>query len=326
MRVFVTGGAGYIGSVCVEELIKTGHEVLVFDNLEEGHTDAVHPKAEFCKGDINHFEQVNRAVAGFKPDAAIHFAGKALVGESMTNPYLYYQTNVSGGVNLLESLARSGCKKIVFSSSCATYGLPEKMPIDERCPQKPINPYGHSKLVFEQILKWYEQVHGIVFTALRYFNAAGATEMNGEDRKIETHLIPNVLDVALGKKESISIFGSDYNTPDGTCIRDYIHVVDLADAHIKSLERTSGGFYNLGTGEGYSVLQVVEVARKVTAHPIPAEMMDPRPGDPPRLVASSNRIKMDLGWKPRFNKIQQIVESAWAWRVRHPSGYNSAHK
>ncbi|MDR0532699.1 MAG: UDP-glucose 4-epimerase GalE [Verrucomicrobiales bacterium] len=323
MRIFVTGGAGYIGSVCVEELLKCGHEVLVFDNMEEGHQRAVVSPATLTVGDINNFEQVNAAVSGFKPEAVIHFAGKALVGESMTNPYVYYQTNVMGGTNLLEAAVRVGCKKFVFSSSCATYGLPEKMPMDERIPQRPINPYGHSKLIFEQVLKWYEQVHGVTFTALRYFNAAGASKVNGEDRKIETHLIPNVLDVALGKKDHMSIFGNEYNTPDGTCIRDYVHVIDLADAHIKALDRASSGFYNLGSGDGYSVLQVIETARKITGHAIPAKMMPPRPGDPPRLVASANKVKMDMGWKPRFNKLSTIIETAWEWRKAHPNGYNS---
>jgi UDP-glucose 4-epimerase len=323
MRIFVTGGAGYIGSVCVEELLKCGHEVLVFDNMEEGHREAVVSPATLTVGDINNFDQVNAAVGGFKPEAVIHFAGKALVGESMTNPYVYYQTNVTGGTNLLEAAVRAGCRKFVFSSSCATYGLPEKMPMDERIPQRPINPYGHSKLVFEQVLKWYEQVHGVTFTALRYFNAAGASKVNGEDRKIETHLIPNVLDVALGKKDSMSIFGNEYNTPDGTCIRDYVHVIDLADAHIKALDRAGSGFYNLGSGDGYSVLQVIETARKVTGRAIPAKMMPPRPGDPPRLVASANKVKMDMGWKPRFNKLSTIIETAWEWRQAHPKGYNS---
>jgi len=323
MRIFVTGGAGYIGSVCVEELLKCGQKVMVFDNMEEGHKQAVVSPATLTVGDINDFGQVNAAVGGFKPEAIIHFAGKALVGESMTNPYVYYQTNVMGGTNLLEAAVQVGCKKFVFSSSCATYGLPEKMPMDERIPQRPINPYGHSKLIFEQVLKWYEQVHGVTFTALRYFNAAGASKVNGEDRKIETHLIPNVLDVALGKKDHMSIFGNEYNTPDGTCIRDYVHVIDLADAHIKALDRTASGFYNLGSGDGYSVLQVIETARKVTGHAIPAKMMPPRPGDPPRLVASANKVKIDMGWKPRFNKLSTIIETAWEWRKAHPKGYNS---
>jgi len=323
MKVFVTGAAGYIGSVCVEELLKCGHEVCVFDNLSEGHVEAVVAPARLVKGDVVNFQEVMDAVSAFKPDAVIHFAGKALVGESMTNPYVYYETNLQGGTNLLEAMVRNGCKKIVFSSTCATYGLPEKMPIDERCAQRPINPYGHSKLLFEQVLKWYEQIFGVTFVALRYFNAAGATVHNGEDRSIETHLIPNVLDAALGKKDQLSIFGDKYSTPDGTCIRDYVHVVDLADAHIKALERSSSGFYNLGTGEGFSVLQVIEAARKVTGCQIPAKVMPPRPGDPPRLVASANRAKMDLGWRPQYNKLSYIIETAWAWRQKHPKGYAS---
>lgn len=321
MRIFVTGAAGYIGSSCVETLVGAGHEVLVYDNLSEGHPQAVIEPARLVVGDLLDAALLKKTVVEFRPDAVMHFAAKALVGESMQHPGRYYETNVTGGVHLLEAMVAAECKKLVFSSTCATYGMPEKIPIDERCPQKPINPYGHSKLLFEQILKWYEQIHGIVHVNLRYFNAAGATERNGEDRKIETHLIPIVLDVALGKRPQIAIFGDNHNTPDGTCIRDYIHVVDLADAHLKALGRTASASYNVGTGEGISVLQVIEAARRVTGHPIPSKVEPPRPGDPPRLVASANRIKMDLGWKPRYTRIQEIVESAWNWRKTHPRGY-----
>lgn len=323
MRVFVTGAAGYIGSVCVESLVAAGHEVCVYDNLAEGHPDAVTPPAKLVVGDILDGPLLKKTLAEFKPDAVLHFAGRALVGESMRDPGIYYAVNVTGGVNLLEAMVGCGCRKIVFSSSCATYGLPEKIPIDERCPQKPINPYGHSKLLFEQILKWYEQVHGMVHINLRYFNAAGATSRNGEDRKVETHLIPIVLDVVLGKREHIAVFGDKHNTPDGTCIRDYIHVCDLADAHMRALERNTSSSYNVGTGEGVSVLQVIEACRKVTGHPIPSVIEPPRAGDPPRLVASANRIKMDMGWKPKFTKIIDTVASAWEWRKAHPKGYAS---
>lgn len=323
MRIFVTGGAGYIGSVFVEQAILAGHEVCVFDDFSEGNPEAVHPKAKFIQGSILKREEIEKAVVDYKPEAVFHFAGKALVGESMTNPYIYYETNVMGGTNLLEAMVKAGCKKIIFSSTCATYGMPEKIPMDERCPQKPINPYGHSKLIFEQVLKWYEQIHGIVFIALRYFNASGASEVYGESRRIETHLIPNLLKVPLGKMEAFQIFGDKYATPDGTCIRDYIHVIDLAEAHMAALKRDTSAFYNLGTGEGFSVLQVIEVARKITGHPIPVVVKDPRPGDPPRLVAAANRIKMDLGWKPRFTRVQDVVESAWNWHKAHPNGYKS---
>lgn len=321
MRVFVTGAAGYIGSVCVESLVAAGHEVCVWDNMAEGHANAVVAPAKLVVGDILDAPLLKETLLEFKPDAVLHFAGRALVGESMRDPGIYYAVNVTGGVNLLEAMVACGCKKIVFSSSCATYGLPEKIPIDERCPQKPINPYGHSKLLFEQILKWYEQVHGMTHINLRYFNAAGATAHNGEDRKIETHLIPIVLDVALGKRDHIAVFGDKHNTPDGTCIRDYVHVCDLAEAHLLALGRTASASYNVGTGEGVSVLQVIDACRKVTGHPIPAKIEPPRAGDPPRLVASANRIKMDLGWKPRFIKIIDTVGSAWEWRKNHPQGY-----
>jgi UDP-glucose 4-epimerase len=321
MRVFVTGGAGYIGSVCVEELLHAGHEVQVFDNLSEGHRSAVDRRARFCEGDLENRDLLFRVMGEFQPEAVIHFAGKALVPESMRNPSIYYRTNVSCGVNLLDAMVACGCKKIVFSSTCATYGIPEKVPIDERTPQNPINPYGHSKLVFEQILKWYETVHGVVFTALRYFNAAGASKQFGEHHRIETHLIPNVLKVALGQAEHVTVFGDKYPTPDGTCIRDYIHLVDLASAHILALNRTQSGAYNVGTGEGYSVLQVVETARKITGHSIPVKIMDGRPGDPPRLVAKENKLRNELGWKPKYEKLADIVGSAWAWHQAHPEGY-----
>lgn len=321
MRILVTGGAGYIGSSCVETLLGAGHQVLVYDNLSEGTPKAVIPPAQLVEGDILDAPQLTQVVREFAPEAVMHFAAKALVAESMTQPGLYYQTNVTGGINLLEAMVAAGCKKIVFSSTCAIYGIPEKIPIDERCPQKPINPYGHSKLLFEQILKWYEQVHGIVHVNLRYFNAAGATAHNGEARKVETHLIPIVLDVAQGKRPHVAIFGDDHGTPDGTCIRDYIHVLDLADAHLKALERSTSASYNLGTGEGVSVLQVIEAARKVTGHAIPAQMQPRRAGDPPRLVAGANRIKIDLGWKPKFTKIVDIIDTAWKWRLSHPNGY-----
>lgn len=321
MRIFVTGGAGYIGSVFVEEAIKAGHTVCIFDDLSEGNKAAIHPEAQFVLGDLLNYPEIEKAVVEFQPESVIHFAGKALVGESMTQPHLYYQTNVMGGTNLLQAMVKAGCKKIVFSSTCATYGMPEKIPIDERCPQKPINPYGHSKLIFEQILKWYEQIHGVVFVALRYFNAAGASERYGECRRIETHLIPNLLKIPLGQAPHFQIFGNKYTTPDGTCIRDYIHIVDLASAHLAALNRTTSGHYNLGTGEGFSVLQIIEIARKITGHPIPVKIMEPRAGDPPRLVASANRIKMDLGWRPSFIKVSDIVQSAWNWHKNNPNGY-----
>lgn len=321
MRVFVTGGAGYIGSVCVEELVKAGYEVAVFDNFSEGHKSAIHEDATLYTGDLRTDGDVSDAMGQFKPDAVMHFAGRALVPESMKDPSIYYNINVRGGLNLLDAMVEHDCKNIVFSSTCATYGLPDKVPIDERTPQSPINPYGHSKLLYEQILKWYEKIHGVNFTALRYFNAAGASERFGEHHRIETHLIPNVLKVALGQSEKCFIFGDKNPTPDGTCIRDFIHIIDLAAAHIKALHREESGFFNLGTGEGFSVLQVIDVARRVTGHEIPVEYKEGRPGDPPRLVAAAHAAKRALGWEPQFMRLQDIIESAWQWHVKNPDGY-----
>jgi UDP-glucose 4-epimerase len=264
MNLFVTGGAGYIGSICSEELLNAGHTVTIFDNLTEGHRKAIDPRATFIEGDLADRDRIFSAVAGAKPDAVMHFAANALVGESMTNPSKYFRNNVGAGINLLDAMIEAGVKKFVFSSTCATYGTPEKVPMDERLPQKPINPYGHSKLMFEQILNWYDRIHGLVHVNLRYFNAAGASEQFGEDHRIETHLIPNVLKVALGQKEKVEIFGDNYATPDGTCIRDYIHIRDLAAAHMLALNRETSASYNLGSGEGFSVRQVIDVARKVT--------------------------------------------------------------
>jgi UDP-glucose 4-epimerase len=321
MKVLVTGGAGYIGSICSEEMLNAGYEIAVFDNLTEGHRSAVDPRAKFVKGDLANRDEIFKAVSDFKPDAIMHFAANALVGESMTNPSKYFRNNVASAINLVDAAVNGKCLKFIFSSTCATYGTPERIPMDERLPQKPINPYGQSKLMFEQVLRWYDQIHGLVHVNLRYFNAAGASEKYGEDHRVETHLIPNVLKVALGKREQVDIFGDSYATPDGTCIRDYIHIKDLAAAHMLALGRTTSAAYNLGSGEGYSVRQVVEVARKVTGHEIPAVVKDARPGDPPRLVASSHKITAELGWKPKHARLQAIVESAWAWHKAHPNGY-----
>ena len=235
MNIFVTGGAGYIGSICVEELLNAGHAVTVFDNLTEGHREAIDPRAVFSEGDLMDVPVLTSALAASKAEAVMHFAANALVGESMTNPVKYFRNNVTGGLHLLEAMVQTGVKKIVFSSTCATFGTPDRVPIDETLPQKPINPYGESKLMFEQMLRWFDEIHGITHVALRYFNAAGASQRFGEDHRIETHLIPNILKVALGQKESVSVFGTDYPTPDGTCIRDYIHILDLAQAHMLAL-------------------------------------------------------------------------------------------
>jgi UDP-glucose 4-epimerase len=321
MNVFVTGGAGYIGSICVEELLNAGHNVTVFDNFIEGHRSAVDPRAKFVAGDLTDEELVTRAIKDSKAEAAMHFAAYALVGESMTNPGKYFINNVGNGVKLLNACIANGVKKFVFSSTCATYGPPDRVPMTEDLPQRPINPYGESKLMFEKVLQWYRELHGLEFVALRYFNAAGATEKFGEHHRTETHLIPNVLYVALGQKPECQIFGTDYPTPDGTCIRDYIHIVDLAQAHILALAPGKQGFYNLGNGDGYSVRQVIDVCEKVTGKKIKAVEKPRRPGDPPKLVAAADKAKTELGWKPRLAKLEDIIASAWKWHVKNPNGY-----
>jgi UDP-glucose 4-epimerase len=320
-KILVTGGAGYIGSICVEELINRGFKVSVFDNLTEGHAKAVDSRADLFQGDLADRSVLRHAFGEVKPDAVMHFAANALVGESMTNPSKYFRNNVSSGINLLDMAVEFEVKKFVFSSTCATFGIPERMPIDESLPQRPINPYGESKLMFETILRWYREIHKLSFVALRYFNAAGASEKFGEDHRIETHLIPNILKVALGQRESVDIFGTDYPTPDGTCIRDYIHILDLAEAHILAVQSEKSDFYNLGTGGGTSVREVIETCKTITGRDIKAVEKPRRAGDPPRLIAASEKIRAELGWAPRFQNIVPIVESAWAWHVKHPGGY-----
>ena len=320
-KILVTGGAGYIGSICVEELLNRGFEVAVFDNLSEGHAKAIDPRADFYQGDLADRSVLRHAFQQAKPEAVMHFAANALVGESMTNPSKYFRNNVASGINLLDMAVESGVKKFVFSSTCATFGIPDRMPLDETLPQRPINPYGESKLMFESVLRWYEKIHGLSFTALRYFNAAGASQKFGEDHRIETHLIPNILKVALGQKDHVEIYGTDYETPDGTCIRDYIHILDLAQAHILALDSAKSDFYNLGTGGGTSVREVIETCKKVTGRDIKAIEKPRRAGDPPRLIAASEKIRAELGWKPQFQNILPIVESAWAWHVKNPNGY-----
>jgi UDP-glucose 4-epimerase len=322
VNVFVTGGAGYIGSICVEELLDLGHAVTVFDNCAEGHRHAIDPRARFIDGDLRDPESILSAVTSTAPEAIMHFAANALVGESMENPYKYFHNNVYGGLNLLRAAVDAGVKSFVFSSTCATYGIPEKVPIDEEVPQNPINPYGESKLMFEKVLRWFDQIHGIRYTALRYFNAAGASERFGEHHRIETHLIPRILAVALGHSQQAEIFGTDYPTPDGTCIRDYIHVRDLAQAHILALSAPASGYFNLGTGGGVSVYEVIEACRQITGQKIPVVTKPRRPGDPPRLVAASAKAKNQLGWQPKYQDIHQIVSSAWAWHKKYPNGYS----
>ena len=321
MNVFVTGGAGYIGSVCVEELLNQGFSVTVFDNLSEGHRSAVDERARFVQGGLEDKTAVGNALKDAKAEAVVHFAAHALVGESMTNPGKYFRNNVGGGLNLLDAAVEAGVKKFVFSSTCATYGPPDRVPMDESLPQRPINPYGESKLMFEKILQWYHQIHGLEFVAFRYFNAAGASKRFGEHHRIETHLIPNVLKVALGQAKQCEIYGTDYPTPDGSCIRDYIHIVDLAQAHILALQPGKQGFFNLGNGEGYSVREVIKMCEKVSGKTIPAVEKPRRPGDPPRLVASAEKAVQTLGWKPKYARLEEIVSTAWDWHTRHPHGY-----
>ena len=321
MKVFVTGGAGYIGSVCTEELLNAGHQVTVFDNLTEGHRSAVDARATFVRGCLSDAALVKQSVREAQAEAVLHFAANALVGESMTNPGKYFRNNVASGQNLLDAAVECGVKKFVFSSTCATYGPPERVPMTEDLPQRPINPYGEAKLMFEKVLIWYAQIYKLEFIAFRYFNAAGASEQFGEHHRIETHLIPNVLMVALGQKTHVEIYGTDYPTPDGTCIRDYIHIKDLAQAHILGLQPGKTGFFNLGNGDGYSVKQVIEMCEKITGVKIPAIEKPRRAGDPPRLVAAANKAFSELGWKPQYPKIEDIVATAWAWHKKHPTGY-----
>ena len=330
MAILVLGGAGYIGSHMVDRLVETGQEkVVVVDNLVTGHRAAVHPDAVFYEGDLAD-QDFMRKVFKENPDvdAVIHFAAYSLVAESMEKPLKYFDNNTAGMVKLLEVMNECGVKYIVFSSTAATYGIPEEIPILETTPQNPINPYGESKLMMETIMKWSDQAYGINYVPLRYFNVAGAKPDGsiGEDHGPETHLLPIILQVAQGVREKIMIFGDDYDTPDGTNVRDYVHPFDLADAHLLAVEYLRKGnestAFNLGSSTGFSNLQILEAARKVTGKEIPAEKADRRPGDPDTLIASSEKARTVLGWKPQFDNIEKIIESAWAWHSSHPKGYD----
>src|SRR5256714_7915834 len=322
MKILVVGGAGYIGSICAELLLNESHEIAIFDNLTEGHRAAVDRRAQFIEGDLQDRQSIESALTKTRPDAIMHFAANALVSESMCDPSKYFRNNVANGLNLLDAMVATGVKRLIFSSTCAIFGLPERVPIDETSPPRPINPYGESKLAFEKILRWYDEIHGLKFICLRYFNAAGASEKFGEDHRLETHLIPNVLKVALGERPHVEIFVTDYETPDGTCIRDYIHILDLARAHILALNSSRSDFYNLGTGGGSSVREVIDSCRKVTGRKIDIVEKPRRPGDPPRLIASSEKIKRELGWEPQFQSLDAIIESAWKWHPKLPQGYD----
>jgi len=324
MKVLVTGGAGYIGSVVTEELIKDGHEAVVYDSLYKGHAAAVVTGAAFVKADLSDADTLRRTLEEYRVEAVIHMAADSLVGESTEQPEKYYRNNVVNGLVLLDAMRDAGVSRLVFSSTAATYGEPALQPIEETASNNPTNPYGESKLAFEHAMHWYAQAHGLHYTALRYFNAAGASDRCGEDHKHETHLIPIALQVAAGKRQYVEVYGADYSTSDGTCVRDYIHVVDLARAHLLSLNPGADAerVYNLGCGgRGYSVNEVLETAREVTGKEIAARVGPGRAGDPAVLIASSEKIKRELGWKPEYQDLRVIIESAWRWMQAHPDGY-----
>jgi len=325
-RILVTGGAGYIGSIVAEELLKEGYDALVLDNLQQGHREAVPRGAEFVSVDICDPASLEDVFQRHKFDAVMHMAAETVVEFSTTDPWQYFLNNVVGGLTLLEAMRKHQVNKLVFSSSAAIYGEPKSTPIVEEHPKAPVNAYGETKLIFERILSWYGKAYGLKHISLRYFNAAGASNLLGEDHRPETHLIPNILKAALNSATPVAIFGTDYPTKDGTAIRDYIHVVDIARAHVLALERLdslSGKAYNLGNGEGYSVLEVIEAAKKVTGIDVPIKVGARRPGDPAVLVASSNLAKTELGWKPQFPELESIIESAWIWMRKHINGYNN---
>ena len=328
MRLLVLGGAGYIGSHTAVELLDRGHEVVIADNLITGYKQAVPKEAAFYKGDIRDYNFLNNLFKTEKIDAVIHFAAFSLVGESVTNPLKYYENNLYGTKVLLQAMIDNNVDKIVFSSTAATYGEPENIPILESDRTCPTNPYGETKLAMEKMMKWSANAYQLRYVSLRYFNACGAHKSGklGEAHNPESHLIPLVLQVPNGKRESVSIYGTDYDTPDGTCIRDYIHVTDLAEAHILAVEYLMKGgesnVFNLGNGVGYSVREVIETARKVTGHPIPAVEIPRRVGDPARLVASGEKAKTVLGWEPKITSLEDIIRSAWVWHSTHPNGYN----
>jgi UDP-glucose 4-epimerase len=330
MRVLVTGGAGYIGSVLATELLQRGHQVVVLDNFSHGHRQAVPKDAELVVGELADRAGLDRVMREHSPDAVLHLAALIEAGESMKAPEVFFRNNTANALTLLEAMLAAGVKRFVFSSTAALYGNPERTPIQEDDALAPTNAYGESKLLVERMLAWFHRIHGLRYASLRYFNAAGASRPDqGEAHQPESHLIPRILAVALGRAQHANIFGTDYATPDGTCVRDYIHVSDLARAHLlavdalaKERENSVPLIYNLGNGQGFSVRQVVDVARQVTGHPIPVIESPRRPGDPAVLIASSEKIRRELGWQPRFPDLQTIVESAWQWHRAHPNGYS----
>ncbi|HUK31772.1 MAG TPA: UDP-glucose 4-epimerase GalE [Candidatus Acidoferrum sp.] len=324
MRVLITGAAGYVGSVCAEVMVARGHKVIGLDSLGEGHRAAVPPECDFHQIDLLDSPRLDQLFRTEKIDAVMHFAALSVVEKSTREPSEFFRVNVAGGIILLDAMVRNSVNRLIFSSSAAVYGQPEQTPIVEDCPKSPINPYGETKLVFENILADYGRYTGMKHVSLRYFNAAGASRDRGEAHRMETHLIPRVLEAAAGKREYFEVRGEDYPTPDGTCIRDYIHVVDIADAHVLALEmldRVSGEALNVGTNRGHSVREVLETARRVTKRPIPAKIAPRRPGDPATLIASGEKIQRTLGWTPRFSTLEFIIQSAWNWKERYPLGY-----
>jgi UDP-glucose 4-epimerase len=323
MKILVTGGAGYIGSVACEELIQAGHTVIVIDNLCQGHRAAVPEEATFFEGDLSNLPALSAVFTQCRPEAVMHFASNLLVGESMQKPFRYIGDNVTNGLNLLRAAVEHGVRRLILSSTANLFDQPDRVPIDESAAIRPGSPYGESKFILERMLFWLERTHGLRYASLRYFNAAGATSTRGEDHDPELHLIPLVLQVALGQRDHVAIFGEDYQTRDGTCVRDYIHVTDLARAHILALQSLGDGSrtYNLGNGLGFTVKEVVETARAITGHPIPVISGPRRAGDPAVLVAGSERIRAELGWKPEFPNLRDIVQSAWDWHRAHPDGY-----
>jgi UDP-glucose 4-epimerase len=325
MTVLVTGGAGYVGSAGVHELVEAGHDVIVIDNLSQGHRAAVREEATFVKGDLLNGEFVDAVFDEHTPEAVMHFASKSLVGESMEEPFSYLGDNVRAGLNVMEAAVEQGTERFILSSTANLFGDPEEIPIDEDEEIDPGSPYGESKFILERNLHWLDELDALRFASLRYFNAAGAVSPDlGEDHDPETHLIPIVLEVALGQREKIEIYGDAYDTRDGTCVRDYVHVQDLAQAHILALDALDdrSRVYNLGNGNGYSVREVIETARSVTGAKIPSEVGSPRPGDPPTLIGCSDKIRDDLGWRPQYPELEDIIASAWAWHQKHPHGYD----
>jgi UDP-glucose 4-epimerase len=326
MRVLVTGGAGYIGSVVCEELVRDGHDVIVYDNLYKGHLGAVIEGAPFIQADLLDDVALKRTLTNYGIEAVIHMASDALVGESVHNPAKYFRNNVTGGLSLVEAMIECNVKKIVFSSTAAVYGEPHRVPIEETDSTIPTNPYGESKLMFERALRWYEHAYRLRYACLRYFNAAGASRRFGESHEPESHLIPIILQTAMGKRRVVEVYGDDYPTRDGTCVRDYVHVIDLARAHILALGilDARSDVYNLGCGgDGYTVLEVIEAARQVTGLEIPVQVGPRRAGDPAALVASSEKIKRELGWQPQMQDLHKIIASAWMWLEQHPNGYEN---